>query len=364
MSEIQDPQRRRLLLGMVAGASGLAGCAASPTASDRPAPSAVDAIVEAGASGPGRYSSIAAALAAAPADAERPYRILIRAGVWREKLQIDRPNVHLVGEGSDRTGISFGAAAGLLDPDGKPWGTFRSGTLTVNQPGFRAQDLRIDNSYANPEGFDADKMGGRQAVALALNKAADRAWLRRVRITSGQDTLLVDGPRVLIEDSTITGDVDFIFGGSRGLFERCEIVSRYRPGVQVQGYVAAPSTLQSQPVGLVFHQCRLSAEPQVPDQSAYLGRPWRAGNNMAIVPMAAYLDCWLGAHIAKAGWASMNYTDPEGVRRALTPAEVRFGEYRSTGPGASQSPDRPQLDAEQVAKLSRDAILQGWNPMA
>lgn len=363
MKQSVSTGRRRIIKGAGLGALALAGGHALRGQAGQPA--AFDAIVGEGRghAGVATYATLAQAIGAAPAAGQRPFRILLRRGVWIEKLRIDKPNVHLQGEGAEASIISFGAAAGLKDPSGEPWGTFRSGTVIVTAPGFQARDLTIRNSYGDGDGFDADKMGGRQAVALALNREADRALLERVRLTGRQDTFFLDGARTLVRDSFISGDVDFIFGGSRGVFERCEIQVRYRPDVKEQGYIAAPSTLDTQAVGLVFRQCRLSKEAGVPPGSAFLGRPWRAGNNMAIVPMATYLDCWMDEHIAAIGWTSMNYTTPDGVRKPLMPAEVRFSEFGSRGPGAARHPLRPQLAAGDIAAFSTEAVLQGWSPV-
>jgi pectinesterase len=130
----------------------------------------------------------------------------------------------------------------------------------------------------------------------------------------------------------------------------------------VQGFLAAPSTPRDQPVGLVFDQCRLTREAQVPNASAYLGRPWRAGGNMSLLPAAAYLDCWMDAHIRPEGWTHMHYRAPGGPEQWLEPSDARFFEYRSRGPGAAVNPARRQLSPADLPRYERAAMFGGWRP--
>lgn len=65
-----------------------------------------DAIVQ-------RGGSIQAAIDNAPANSEKPYTILIKKGVYNEKVIIDRPNIVLVGEKRDSCVIVGAEAEGL-----------------------------------------------------------------------------------------------------------------------------------------------------------------------------------------------------------------------------------------------------------
>ena len=85
------------------------------------------------------FTSIAAALSSAPEEEAGPYRVLIRKGVYREKLRVTRPDVHLFGETRDETVITWDDAGSTPGPDGEELGTWGSATLTVLAPGFRAE---------------------------------------------------------------------------------------------------------------------------------------------------------------------------------------------------------------------------------
>jgi pectinesterase len=311
----------------------------------------------------GTVSSIGEALALAKARGGK-CRIRIDRGVYEEKLTIDVPDVHLEGEGA-RSVISFGAAAGFMAPDNKKWGTGRSATLTVAAPGVTLEQLTIRNSFD----YIADQVsgasgGGSQAVALSLASGADRTIVRNCSLEGYQDTFYLHAPgRALVRDCRISGNVDFIFGGAKALFDRCEIRSRFVPGRDIQGFVAAPSTPADAPVGFVFDHCRLTREAGLPAESVYLGRPWRAGGNMQLTGAAAFLDCWMDDHIRRDGWTSMGYTNPAGVRTQLTPQEARLFERGSRGPGAGPpQPTRRILTGVQAKLFSRSRLFEDWRP--
>lgn len=293
----------------------------------------------------------------------RPCRIRMEGGVFEEKTILDVPDVHL--EGTGRASIlSFGAAAGHTGPDGKNWGTGRTGTLIVTAPGVTLANLTIRNSFDYLDNRRTGAVDGSQAVALCLGRGADRARVLNCVLEGWQDTFyLQEGVRALIRGCTIGGNVDFIFGGALARFEQCEIRSRHVPGADPQGYLVAPSTPASQPVGLVFDRCRLTREAGLPDDSVWLGRPWRAGGNMALTGHAAFVECWMDAHIRREGWTSMGYTNPAGERTALTPQEARLFEIGTRGPGAGSASDtRRMLTTSEMRAFRTSAFFGDWNP--
>jgi len=324
----------------------------------------------------GTHASLAAALAAAPERAARPFRILVRRGEWRERLRVTKPFIHLTGEGPGSV-IVFDRSAGDPGPDGTPVGTFATATVTVAAADFRASNLTIANGFdyvghmPKPDAEDRTGPSGSQAVALAVQEAADRALFEAVRIAGYQDTLFADAGRSLFRNCRVEGCVDFIFGAGRAVFEACEMVSRLRPGQAWNGYVAAPDTDVHQPFGLVFRSCRLTKEPGVAPQTVALGRPWRRTGtfpdgrygNPDAVGAAAYLGCWMDDHIAADGWSAMGYNLKGGGRAMMQPEEARFYEFSSTGPGAdASSPRRRRLTADRARAFATANVLDGWTP--
>ncbi|KRD75984.1 pectinesterase family protein [Lysobacter sp. Root983] len=321
------------------------------------------------------YPSVGAAVAAAPAHGRRPFRIRIDRGLWREKLVIDKPNIHLIGE--DRAGcvLSYDAAAGMARPDGEPWGTWGCASVIVCAPDFRAERLSIRNDFDYVGNLNAPKFepigpNGAQAVALMLDAGAERSVLHEVDLHGHQDTLFVDAGRSLFRRCRIAGSVDFVFGGGNAWFEDCVLHSRFRPGKERQGYVAVPCTPSAQAYGLSFLRCRLSRDAEVADASVALGRAWRPGRNFPdgkygdpdAVGAAVYLSCWMDAHVDPRGWDAMGYTARDGARTMLAPEAARLYEYDSRGPGAARSPGRRQLDRTALARHRRELVLAGWEP--
>ncbi len=307
-----------------------------------------------------RYNNLDAALSAAPSD-DSLWTVLICAGRWNAKTTIDRHRVSLKGFGPAVSILEFDAHAGGLSPDGMPWGTDRSATLTVRSRGFTAQDLAIHNTFdyvAARSRLDADLRGanGLQAVALALTGTADQTRFENVRIVGHQDTLLIHAGRHGFRDCRIEGSVDFIFGAGAATFRKCVLHSRFRPQQGAdQGCVTAASTPGSQRRGFVFDRCRLEHDSDVPPASVWLGRPWRPTRTFVdgrygdpeAVASVHFRKCWMGAHIRPERWTHMSFQGRDGERIELQPDEARFTESGSFGPGALHKTSLPPLAQEE-----------------
>ncbi len=303
-----------------------------------------------------RTDTLGAALAKAEAAGGRPFRILVKPGTLTEKLVIRAPNVTIEGSGPG-TILEYGTASGTPKPGGGTWGTGGSGTLTLTAPGTTLRGLTIRNSF-DYIGAKRDSAGnGAQAVALAIGREADKTIVDRCTLLGYQDTFYVQA-RSLVTGCRIVGGVDFIFGGAAAWFEGCEIVTRFVPDAESFGFVAAPSTPAAQEFGLIFSRCRVSREPGVPANSTWLGRPWRAGGNMALTGQAVFLHCWLDAHIRREGWTWMGYKGPEGEQRRLTPPEARLFEFGNRGPGAGPAgSDRRMLTSSEAERFTRANVI-------
>ncbi|MCQ3829544.1 pectin esterase [Microbulbifer elongatus] len=327
-----------------------------------------------------RFESIQAAIDDAPSDGSAPFSIFLPAGVYEEKVLIDKPNVHLLGAERDRTVIRWGDYAGMPAPGAavgatEKLGTFATATVTIEARDFRAENLTIENSFdflaqdALPQGHP-DRVNGMQAVALKTGLNSDRAAFRNVRLSGYQDTLFVQGGRSYFVDSVIEGNVDFIFGAGQALFENSDIVTRPRGTVrETVGYVTAPSTDLGDEYGLVFLHCRLLKAEGVPANSTPLGRPWHPTTTFAdgryadpnAVGAAVFIHSYMDDHITRTGWASMRGTSRDGSKSTVfTPESARFFEYQSRGPGAQVNANRPQLSENEAAQYSKARILRGW----
>ncbi|WP_454716884.1 pectinesterase family protein [Caulobacter segnis] len=361
------PDRRSVVL------AGLVGLTAAPAFAK---PARFDAILSAKPDprAAKNFATLREALEAAPASGDQPFRILVPKGTWREQVTVRKPNVHLVGEGRAASVIVFNEyAAGRSRPGGPP----EIATMTVLAPGFRAERLTIANDFDYPHNMpaevDYDRTGasGAQGTALKLGEGSDRAYFEDVALTGWQDTLFTDAGRSLFRNCFISGCVDFIYGRGVAVFDRCEIRSRTRPGKDFHGFIAAPDTDRRQPYGLVFLDCRLTRDADMPKHSMALGRPWRHTTtfpdgrygNPDAVGHTAFIRCWMDDHIVPEAWYPMHYNLKGGRRAMYQPEDARLFEYASKGPGAGKpSKRRRQLTAGEAKAYTVSNLLSGWRP--
>ena len=290
------------------------------------------------ADGSGQFKTLQEAIMSVPSGtAANPVVIHLKPGTYRELIYVQREKryFHLMGEDSANTVIGFGLYARMTNLDGKPIGTFRTPTTTIDADDFTAEHLTFENS-AGPVG-----------QALAIRVDGDRAVFRDCRFIGWQDTILVNRGRQYFDHCYVCGHVDFIFGAATAWFERCLICSR-----GAGGYLTAASTPEDVPYGFVFSHCQIIGEN--PDTRTYLGRPWR------IYASTIYLNTEMSGVVRPEGWN--DWKKPE------THQTARYAEFHSTGPGASPARRVPwsrQLTAAEAAEITVDRVLGGmdrWRP--
>lgn len=286
--------------------------------------------------GSGDFFSVQEAINAVP-DFRKGKRttILVRKGVYKEKIAIPKSKQHISLIGEEGTVLSYDDYARKLNRFGEEKGTSGSASCYIYGPDFYAENITFENT-AGPVG---------QAVACFVS--ADRVYFKKCRFLGFQDTLYTyqKGSRQYYEDCYIQGTVDFIFGWSVAVFNRCHIHSLGK------GYVAAPSTDQHQAYGYVFYDCQLTADEGV--EKVYLARPWRP------YAKAVFIRCNLGKHITPEGWN--NWRNPANEKTAF------FAEYQNTGEGASQAERVPYAhQLKDLKEYDMEHILageDGWNPV-
>lgn len=255
-------------------------------------------------------------------DTEEGAVIYIKEGVYRNRVLVNKPHIHLIGLG--KVTISYGIGAVHKDPYGKEYGTFRSETVNIAANDFTAENITFENT-AGPGNFAGQ--------ALAVYIRADRVKFRNCRFKGYQDTIYTGNPketdficanglehRQYFEDCYIEGDVDFIFGNGTVVFQKCEIYSmdRHEEEGRTNGYITAASTNPETKYGYVFLNCRLTSQAE--KNTVYLGRPWRDAANVV------FANCEMGAHIKKEGWHNWGSVQKEETSK--------YSEWGSTGPGA------------------------------
>ncbi len=288
------------------------------------------------ADGSAKFSTIQSAIMSVPSGSrENPVVIHIAPGTYKELIYIQREKrfFKFVGENPTNTILSFNLYAGITNAEGKPIGTFKTPSTTIDADDFTAENLTFENS-AGPVG-----------QALAIRVDGDRAAFRNCRFLGWQDTILINRGRQYFENCYIAGHVDFIFGAATAWFEKCEIHALR------DGYLTAASTPVDEPFGYVFSHCQITGEPGV---KTFLGRPWR------IYASTIYLNCEMSDVVRPQGWNDWNKPEAH--------TATRYAEFNSTGAGAN-STNRPdwtkQLSATEAKKITVEKVLggnDGWNP--
>lgn len=261
--------------------------------------------------------------------------ILVKEGTYKEKVIIPscKNAISLIGKGNVK--ISFDDYASKPNIFGEEKGTSGSSSCYIYAPDFYAENITFENS-SGPVG---------QAVACFVS--ADRAYFKKCRFLGFQDTLYTYGKgcRQYYDECYIEGTVDFIFGWSVAVFNRCHIHS------VGNGYLTAPSTDKGQKYGYAFYDCDITANDGV--EKVYLSRPWRP------YAKAVFIRCNMGRHILPEGWNNWRKVENEKT--------VFYAEYQSKGEGAA--PKKRAAYSKQLKSLdgySMEEVLSGsdgWNPV-
>jgi pectin methylesterase-like acyl-CoA thioesterase len=236
--------------------------------------------------GSGTHTTVQAAINAAPTGLTAPYKIFIKNGKYREKINCNKVFIQLIGESVANTILYYDDPAIVL-------GTQNSYSFQVSAADFSAFNITFANTYGD----------GSQAVAVLLN--ADRAAFKNCRFLGNQDTLYTKGsgnPRHYFKDCYIDGNVDFIFGSSIALFENCYVYAKARASTSAS-YITAANTTTGQSYGYVFRNCILPANTG--GTSYFLGRPWNnATSGVTAYNQTSFLNCKYGAGLIQpAGWS-------------------------------------------------------------
>lgn len=314
-----------------------------PSISLAPAPT-VRSKLRVASDGSGDFRTVQEAVNALPASGGE---VAVAPGTFREVVTIRKPHVHLHGTESDP------AKAVLVFNHGPAnGGTFASATVFVEADDVTIDHLTIQNDLGQGKG---------QAVALAA--LGDRGMFQHLRILGAQDTLYATaklcygdyGPcipaRQYFGKSYIAGAVDFIFGDSKAVFDRCELHGIAGGNVM---YTAQSKHYPEEESGYIITQSKLTADADA--GTIALGRAWRPYSTVV------FLNTEMDAPIVPAGWV-------EWMRFGQSTLETAYyAEYQSTGRGASPKTREPrshQLTGAEAQQWNPKKFLSGadgWNP--
>lgn len=296
--------------------------------------------------GKGNFTTVQQAIDAVENGSASETKIIIKAGVYKEKITIPetRGAIVMEGENPENTVITYDDFASKKNQEGKEIGTTGSSTIFIYSNDFTAKNITFENS------------SGKIGQAVAVLTTGDRIVFDNCRFLGNQDTLYLKGAQDLADkskpsrnyfkDCYIEGTTDYIFGAGTAVFENCTIYSK-----EGASYVTAASTPQGQAFGFVFIHSKIIGNAT--QNSVYLGRPWR--------PFAktVYINCEMNATIRPEGWH--NWSKPDAEKTTF------YGEFNSKGTGANASKRvswSHQLTREEQKKYTADSILKGsdhWN---
>lgn len=294
--------------------------------------------------GSGNYSSIQAAIDAAPTGRTTPYVIFVKNGKYVEKIRIpsNKSFIHLIGESVANTIISWDSYSGKVE-GGISIGTNNSATLTVSANDFYMMSITVENAT----GYTGD---GPQALAIYIS--GDRCAYKNCRFIGGQDTVWHNGDgRHYFKNCYIDGNTDFIFGSSTAVFDSCVIFPRDRIDGGGGGFVTAGATAAGNPYGEVFRNCILSKNRGVTTYS--LGRPWQNA------PKTVFLNTIMGSSINPTGWSTWNIDTS-----IITYAEYNSRNYNGTPVDVSKRLNwSKQLSDTAAARYYNNAnLFRDWDP--
>lgn len=317
-----------------------------PSASGLPVPNLV-----VDGKGGGDYTTIKAAIAAIPSNFEGKFVIYIKEGTYKEKLLLRQANVVLVGDGADKTIITWddyqGLYNGSTESDER---NRRSYTLRTEGKGTIIQDLTIENTHQNNTG------SGDQAMAVEVFNGS--ASFFNCNITGYQDTFLGRNNNVYayVKDSFVEGNVDFIYGNSVMLFDGCQI-NVNRNGAAI----TAPSTSAAAPYGIVFLDCDVTADQVGFDgktiSDIYLGRAWKDAAK------SVWVRCKMPKTLHSAGWMANMNDSVQDNNKIFAEWGCTYADSADADLSKRQNGGRGLTDAE-AAEYTYEKIFAGIDHLA
>ncbi|WOG95505.1 hypothetical protein DCAR_0414827 [Daucus carota subsp. sativus] len=258
--------------------------------------------------GSGQYETVAAGVAAAKSKSGKGrFVIYVKAGTYKENVEISSKNIMLVGDGIGKTIITGSRSVGGGST------TFNSATVAVVGDGFICRGITFRNTA-----------GAKNEQAVVLRSGSDLSVFYQCSFEGYQDTLYVLSNRQFYKDCDIYGTVDFIFGNAAVVFQNCNIRPR-KPPNGTNAITAQGRTDPNQNTGIVIHNSRITPSEELKaDQGSvdtYLGRPWKEYSRTVII------KTFMDGFIRPEGWL------PWSGGFALK--TLFYAEYANTGAGSS-----------------------------
>lgn len=309
--------------------------------------------------GSGDFTTVQAAIDAAPEGRTTPWRIFVKRGTYREHVAIpkEKTYISLVGEGRGKTVVSCDRLSGGPNAVRVDEGA----TLTAYATDLYFEGIDFVNSYGR------EQQDGPQA--LALYTANDRVVLNRCGIISFQDTWLTSfsrpNRRHYAVNCLIQGAVDFIYGQGNVFFDRDTLYIMRKES----GYIVAPNHAPETKWGYVFSNSVITAPGDPIETWTYLGRPWHSSPKVAFINTKTYVTlppegwyCHMGG--LPAVFAEYNTVDYQNRPIDLSRRCSRYWIEDSKG-DTVWCTSKAVITADEAALYTVDNVLSGtdsWQP--
>lgn len=323
----------------------------------QPEPRLFDAVVA--QDGSGDYTTVQAAVDAAPAGRVKPWLIFVKNGRYKEHVDIPagKPYLHIIGQSRDKAVILDDLLCGGANALHVSVGA----TVVVNSNDCMFENITLENSYGH------EHQTGPQA--LALNTTGDRTIFNNMAMLSYQDTWITPSKssyRAFVKNSLIEGAVDFIYNSGDIYLEGDTLLINRKSG----GYIVAPSHAADVAWGYVFNHCVITA-PGVPSEtSVWLGRPWHN------FPKTVFLNTRAEVTIPATGWyetmgglpaiwADWNTVDADGNPLDLSQRRDTYYYTDSSTGEKVYGTAKNHLTDEEAAQYTIKNVLSGtdnWQP--
>ena len=308
--------------------------------------------------GSGDYTTLQAAIDAAPEGRAKPWLIFVKNGQYKEHIDIPakKPYLHIIGQDRDQAVILDDKLCGGENAVHVSVGA----TVVVNASNIFFENITLENSYGH------EKQAGPQA--LALNTVGDRIALNNVALLSYQDTWITTSTqknRHYIKNSLIEGAVDFIYNGG-DVYLDGDTIEINRPS---GGYIVAPWHTAETQWGYVFQNNIIRAHKGVDVTDVWLGRPWHG------TPKTVFINTQTFVNIPAKGWyntmgglpelwAEYNTVDANGNPLDLSQRESYYY-YMDGDTKVEKFNVKNTLTAEEAAQYTLKNVMSGndgWQP--
>jgi pectin methylesterase-like acyl-CoA thioesterase len=332
----------------------------------RPQPIAklYDAVVA--ADGSGDYTTVQAAIDAAPTGRTSPWLIFLKNGTYNELVRVPetKPFINLIGQDKTKTIVSFaiccssGPTDSGWDYNKGIWGMSDCAVVVVSAHDFYAENISFINSYG------VKFQNGPMALAMRSNN--DRFAFNNCNFRSFQDTWYTTSKsasdRHYANNCYIEGAVDYIYGGGDVLFDKCTMYNMRSGAI-----VTAPSHAVGTKYGYVFSSCTVDGNSAAADGNLKLGRPWQNA------PISQYINTTMKILPAPEGWTDMGvipkrFAEYNSMDKNGNPIDLSSRRtYFKTSAGVYTYGLSPVLSQTEAAQLTYENMMPGtdnWNPRA